>query len=463
MKTISQFANILKMSLVSSISALMACGTWVGNPKSGDGGSGGGPKVNSEVVADSSATLRLSDEANEFGLFANQNLGQASATGLKGLKYYISGISICQGMSLSSGTAYGDLKNCIAIYTPETNPDPRYAYDSKSDYNTMGNTARSNTDGFIDLMDATSRAKLNKSTSITKENIGDYNYGIITWYPVVKMTAEIAIGGSPTGYFRTSDGTSSNSNGYLTTFSGDFSKVETAAEAVVVLGNGGNWFKFQKPLSITQADIDANTEFALDLTFNPDGLVKAYAAGYGDGCGTCTLKDTVANPVNVNSSAGNLFTPPSQIALIPIAHKSDDSVMKEVYLGSVEGTNSEGSDAFDLRVELYYLKSDAAKSIYGAEVHTLINANTTSFVNNFAKISEVSVAADGAVDLKKFDGQTVLTSLTRKTTVGETTTATIKCSDLNAGGFTFKGCAGKAGDATSKDVTLTLKSVRALK
>lgn len=428
-----------------------------GKKKSDDGA-----KVNASIRSASSAALLLSEGGQDLVANGSANMGQASAANLKSLKYYISGISICKDMTLTGGTSFNNPTGCFSVYQPEVSQDPNYAYQPDTDYSHLGDVARGSANGFIDLMDPTSRAKLSTTTNITEDDAGDYNYGIITWYPVVKMTAEVPAGSSPSGYLRTADGVSSGSRGFGTDFTGDFSAVEVASEAVVVLGNGGNWFRFQKPLTITEDDVDNKAAFALDLTFNPDGLVKAYVAGYGDGCGVCTLKDTVANPVNPNSGSGNMFVPPPQISLIPIAHKADDKVMKEVYVASVEGSNSQGVDAFDLRVELYYLNSDASKSIYGAEVHTLINASSTSFVNDFSKISFIKTNDDGSVELQKHDAETVLSSLTRLSSVGEESTATIKCSALNNGGFTFKGCGSQAGDPDSMKVKLALKSVGAL-
>ena len=438
------------------LAATITTGLGCGKRKDDDGA-----KVNASIRSASSLALSLAEPEAEL-LTSSSHMGQTTASGLKSLKYYISGISICQSMSVTGGTAFSAPQGCISIYSPAVNPDPKYTYIPDTDYSSMGDVARANTDGFIDLMDPASRAKLSTSTNITEDNVGEYNFGIVTWYPVVKMTAEVPVTSSPTGYFRTSDGVSSHKSGLTTVFDGDFSTVEVASEAVTVLGNGGNWFKFQKPLSITQKDVDNKAAFALDLTFNPEGLVKAIGAGYGDGCGTCSLKDTVANPANAMAAGGNMFTPPPGIALIPIAHKSDDVVMKEVYLGSVEGSNSRGMDVFDLRVELYYLKSDPTKSIYGAEVHTLINEKTNSFVYDFSKISFIKNNTDGTLDLQKYDAESVLSSLARKSSVGDETVATIRCSALNNGGFTFKGCGGQAGDASSKAVSLVLKSVSAL-
>jgi len=74
--------------------------------------------------------------------------------------------------------------------------------------------------------------------------------------------------------------------------------VPPADKAVVILGNGGNWFKFQNPLDITQADIDQKRQWVLDLVFNPEGLVKGFS---GDGSTRGNIRE--------QSEAGGLSHP----------------------------------------------------------------------------------------------------------------------------------------------------------
>lgn len=407
---------------------------------SGNGGTETGTTNSPQI----SASLKLATETNAPMGMARKAVGQAPAAGLLSMKYYITSITICNSMD-TTGTAYSNPDGCLELYAGNQE-DSNYTYELGDDYAPFGDVARLSNTGFVDLIDDTSRATLNSSRTLTSDDVREYNYGYINWYLPVKLTAEVDMGDG--SFFRTDDGTTVTNDadqGPITTAITDFTAVETASEAVVVLNNGGSWFKFQNPFEITQADIDAGTQFALDLTFNPEGLIKAYTADVGS-CGNCALVDPT----------GNQFLVP-MLDLTPVPHKTSETVQKETYVASI---STGEANNFDLRIELYSIQDDPEATIYGIDANTLINAETTAAASSFPKVSFIETGDDGNLVLEDYrgsDGQLV-TSFQRLTEEGATASAVIHCGDPSTGGFITDGCA----DGETLDVTFTLESISTL-
>ncbi|MBI1908863.1 MAG: hypothetical protein HYS22_01680 [Deltaproteobacteria bacterium] len=424
--------------LIVAVIFLASCG--------GSGSSGGTDTGSTATEPKISSALKLATQTSPQASTSEATqalVGQATATGLQSMKYYITSITICEKID-TSGSAYNNPTGCLELYKGNQS-DSRYTYTLDQDFAPFGDVARGSDDGFVDLIDDTSRATLKTDKTLTTADVRSYNYGYINWYLPVKLKAEVTMADGTT--YRTADGTTAtvdSNQGPMTTATDDFSMISSAKEAVVVLGNGGSWFRFQNPFVITQADIDNNVQFALDLTFNPEGLIKAYSPGLG-GCGSCILKDTVGN---------QLLVP--MISLTPVPHKTSESVTKETYMATV----SSGADNFDIRLEFYSVQGDLTKTIYGVDTATLINSKTTTAVSPFSKVSFVKTGSDGNLELQDYRGTTgpLLTKFQRQTEVGTSFTATLHCTDSSQGGFTFDGCSN-----TTQEVTFTLQSVEALK
>lgn len=94
-----------------------------------------------------------------------------------------------------------------------------------------------------------------------------------------------------------------------------------AEEAVVLLGNGGNWFKFQAPLTITEDDIAERRAWVLDLVFNPDGIMKATNS-------IAQIAERDAQGTFVRGIAVPMLD------LAPVPHRSTETIVRESYVGS---------------------------------------------------------------------------------------------------------------------------------
>jgi hypothetical protein len=113
-------------------------------------------------------------------------------------------------------------------------------------------------------------------------------------------------------------------------------------------------------------------------------------------------------------------------------------------------------DSSDIRVEIYYLSNEPQKAIYGASYTPLVNANTQAMIDQTAnKIGAAQTAPDGTVTLIHETGETMVTDFSRKTKVGDATSATVHCNMY----FTaYPGC--PAGSTVQ--MTFTLKGIAPL-
>jgi hypothetical protein len=170
-------------------------------------------------------------------------------------------------------------------------------------------------------------------------------------------------------------------------------------EAVVLLPNGGNWFKFQSPFVISAADIDQRREFVLDLVFDPDGIVKGFSESQGQG----QLSERAAD----GSHTHDITVP--MLDLAPVPHRASEQVMRETYQGPmlVDG------NSFDMRLELYYVDGDPTGTVFGVDVKSLVNASTSMVPLELSKVSYLDRAADGSLNFSSYSHTPIMTGLSR--------------------------------------------------
>jgi hypothetical protein len=423
-------------------------GDATGNAPTNGGGANGGAGGAAGTGSTISTRMTLSSTAaGAAPKTTSLVLGGTTAASLASMKYFIKNIVICEQME-TNGTGTGNSKGCLTIYSVPENP--AYAYTPQdADFTHLADAARKSDDGFIDLMNADSRAKLTTSTPLTAQHVHGYNYGAIYWNLPIKLTASIPMADGSTYY--THDGptvrTVVGNDGFVAypTVTPSALTDGPAEEATILHPNGGTWFKFQAPLVVTQKDLDDKVAYVLDLTFNPDGLVKG--ASWGG-----------PPPSIVESGAQPRTIIVPMLDLTPVPHRATESVMKETYVANVLA----GSDDFDVRLELYYVKEDPNKTVYGVSGKTLVNARSTTVVSEFQKVAFLETTASGALDLQAYDKTPMLSGFTRGTQAGDTVSATLHCAHYgdpsgSSAGVLFTGC-----DANGMPLTFTLTSVSPL-
>jgi hypothetical protein len=259
--------------------------------------------------------------------------------------------------------------------------------------------------------------------------VRSYNYGLINWALPVKVKAEVTM--SHGGSLYTHDGVSTseiagvdNLRQYYTAVSKPMD-VGPAEEAVVLLPNGGNWFKFQSPFVISGADIDQQREFVLDLVFDPNGIIRGYDENAAQG--QLSQRDASGHTVH------DITVP--MLDLAPVPHRASEVVMRESYQGAVAVNDS----FFDMRLELYYVEGDPSGTIYGVDIKALLNASSTYTPPELAKVSFLKQEADGTLTFSAFKNTPTMTGMRRVTGSSGSTHIGLAC-----GTFADPGASGTA-------------------
>jgi hypothetical protein len=324
--------------------------------------------------------------------------GAASGGELESLRYHVRSIRICESLD-TQGSGFSNARGCLDLYRGD---ESRLQYQPGDDYRPLAAAARASDTGFIDLMNAGSRAQLSQEVALTNEHVRSYHYGIVTWALPIKVRASAQLSGGPRLY--THDGEASYETVGADAFRSYFTDVTTpldrapAEDVIVLLPNGGNWFKFQSPLIIDDEDISSGAEFLLDLVFNPDGIIKVFE---GEG-----LRVNVRGPSAAGGSQG--FTVP-MLDLAPVPHRASERVVRESYQGELVL----GDNAFDVRLELYLIDGDVTETVYGVDLKSIVTSRTKAIPPEMMKIAYVERNDDGSLTLMSFSRAPIVTELRR--------------------------------------------------
>lgn len=373
--------------------------------------------------------------------------GETPVADLTSMKYYIQAIQLCESVEVQ-GSGYSQATGCMVVYQGDTTPD----------YDTFGYAeAKANTTGYVDLMNPEDVKRLSQSIQLSSSDARKYSYGFVNWYKPVKVTAKVPLNDGADTNLYTKDvepkEITSGVDNYKSMAS-NVSNITTgpAEEAIVVLNNGGAWFKFAKPFEITTQDIADKVDFKLKLTFNPDGIITGQT-------GAGNMIRGSAGPF-VDGSQGDYSMIVPMIALTPIVHKGSDKVMREKYMMHY----AVGSDAFNVRVELYYLDSDATKAVYGASVAGLLSPTSTASAPLLHQVFSTEENDTDGVLLKNYQGHVFFNDFHRLTAVGN---APSPAKIVFGGGTCLNkhgdDCHQKADFEALEDVTYELVSVEEVK
>ena len=340
----------------------------------------------------------------------DQAVGQASATQLTSLKYFIRDIKICESLTVD-GSGYSGQSGCLSLYSSSATVD----YDTY-----LADEALADTANYIDLMTAEGRSRLNSTVTLDASHARSYQWGIIDWYRPIKATAQVTLNDGNILYTKAGTTVTESGSGLNSTYLTEVTGMATAPaeESIVVLSNGGSWFRFQSPFVISTDDINLGTSFELKLVFNPEGIIKGYTSSTRTGLG---IKDSGTQTV--------IHVP--MLNLTPVAHAAGDQVMKESYLLKYTGAEITPTN---IRLELFYLESDSSKTIYGVEATYLYTTSSTDELGDFYKTSYITTATGGTIEFEDWSQTAFLTNFTRLSAAGDTGTATLKCSSSSGFG-----------------------------
>jgi hypothetical protein len=422
-----------------------SAGTSSGGQSTGNAGAGG----SSSGPASAGIEMRVASTAAVSG--GGQRLlafsgGGAQRPGFESLEYFITSVQICESME-ATGSGFSNPAGCIELYHGS---QTGLTYGLDNDWRPLGDAARALTSGFVDLLDPNARETLNATTELTSEHVRSYNYGIITWSLPIKVTATVPLADGT--FLYTHDGTNEYETIGLDNWRHYYTKPATslatgpAEKAVVLLPNGGNWFKFQNPLNVTAADIEERRQWVLDLVFNPEGIIKGFA---GDAISQGNLQER-----DDSGNVTRVITVP-MLDLAPIPHRQNEQVVRESYLASLVV----GSLAFDLRVELYSVDGDADQTVYGVDVKTLVTAASSSVPPEMSKVSYVVKESDGSLTFQSYNQSPIITSFERVPEEFGTMHANVKCAQHGDPGGAEGGAAIVVDSCPRGDLDVTFRLV----
>jgi hypothetical protein len=375
--------------------------------------------------ASSKAKIRLVPNVIAGSQTSAIRIGSPAATNLHSLKYYITTIQLCQDLE-EQGSGFNNPQGCIELYQNQ-------GVVSQSDYETytVSQAQADTTAGhFVDLMTAEGQATLRQPVTLeipiadpnapdsgARSQAGVYRFGTIGFYRPIKVTAEFPILGQPGQYFRTRAVTNiipgMTPDGRFNTNRveiGDTLSGPTE-ETTYMLNNGGALFTFQKPFTITQADVDAQAEIKVDLVFNPENFGQAYETM---SCANDT-NNSICDPLN------NVVIDMPYVRMNPVPRKAGEKTRKETYLMDYDAASK-------LRIELYYNDADTEASVQGVDaavVYTGVAAgpNNNIIASNYVSQTGSVGSSDASVTLMDYQHTPNLEGLRRR----QDGTVTIQC------------------------------------
>lgn len=418
--------------LVLSLLAVLAAGCDGSLDLTGRGPSDNQPEDQSPASATAYVELnvRVADAVSAApGLAPMPQVAHTSAAGLKSYQYLIRSIEICQQLEVQ-GTGFSASSGCVTLYTGPSYPELEYTLPMDADVALQAEAARDITLGYVDLMDPVSLEQLSQTTAFSADNTGEYNWGLVNWYMPYKIEAEIPMPGGTTAYTR--DGTmrawGSSESGFY--FTNEYPGHLTEGPSELAIGmhpNGGNFFRFQAPLRITEGDVTAGTTYKLDLAFSPDGAATALMSPdtngtFGGGA------DQIGRNYITDAYYTSFSTP--MLDLIPIPHLPQQAVVRETYAADVSRPADAfgfSGDHFEFRIDVYYIEQDPDRTLYGVDTMGIATAQTTQGFLRIPIIQYVEAQQDGSLTLQRSEQVNVVTDFRLLDAVGDTQSATLHC------------------------------------
>lgn len=323
--------------------------------------------------------------------------GRSRGAELESLSYLVSSIEFC-GKLVTNGTGTNCQSGAWQLYSNQSQD-----YD-----NFLPANAATTTDGFVNFMDKDALKAFGQSSTYSDGNVQTYDGATIYWYRPFKVKASMTLTDGTKIYTKaTTDFPSNGKTGLDVTFESRTDSMTTgpAEEAVFFLPNGGTYFRLQKPLEITQADVDNKTNFKVVFAFDPDDIITGTKLDL-----TGWIPDPNWRSGHVDATNGYRIDAPFLNAA-PVVAREGETIMREVYL------LRSADQIHDVRVSLYYIKEDATKAVQAVTL-TNILYGIPSHPIDFAQPTQVETDAEGKLNFKDWMGNNIIAGLQRSTTPG---------------------------------------------
>lgn len=349
------------------------------------------------------ASLALGPVSRPTNLAGESVFGQTVGTELESVSFRITRIELCGTLETQGTGTQCSGSGAWSIY----------GEGEGADYDTfLPADAAADTTNYTNFLDADAMSALGNSVTYSDGHVQSYDSVLVYWYRPFKIKASMTMNDGTKLYTKAStDFQSNGKSGLDVTYYTNVTNMTTAPaeEGVFFLPNGGTYFRLPTKFEITQADVDAKTNFKVVFAFDPEGMVKGTSWGGSlDPNGFYTGMSDAANGFRITA-------PFLQIA--PVIAREGETIMREVYL--LRSADSKQ----DVRLSLYYVKEDSEKSILAVTTTNLYNAaSTSSELQEWGQVNSVEVTADGKVNFKDWGGHNVIGGLTRMETAGAAST-----------------------------------------
>lgn len=381
---------------------------------------------------DSGSTNDSASSAGRIHLIPTVNGGrQASAkvapsgtSGLESFQVAVSDISLAKDLT-TNGSGWSGISGPLPLFSQDI-----------GDHNTVDSTTVRDpawSSHFIDFCDPASIGRLASSKPFTAKDTGDYNWVVINWAPFFKVRSTLPLSGGDTVF--THDGpvtrhlypnSTSTDNAYFITEPSKSLLQGPSEDALVRKNNGGTWFRFLRPLHLTEADLDSTVtvpdtvgrdssghpiirllpsgKWNVLLVFNPKDLLYA---GKDDHSNSSINGDIMAA-----DSAAYIHVPFLKATAVP--YREGEDVMRETYEFTVSIDKAWAKGTYGMRLELYLIGDNVVAST--------VNAYPTD--ENLAPpdvpvIFFAAAKGDGSLSLQSYDHSPIFDGFLRKQAVGQ--------------------------------------------
>jgi|GEM_PF-2964685 len=347
-------------------------------------------------------------------------LGSSGSAGLESFQVAVSQIQLAKSLN-TNGSGWSDISGTLPLFSQDL-----------GDFNAV-DTAQARSLAwnahYIDFCSHTSIERISSSQPFTLRDTGDYHWAVINWAPFFRIRATVPLPGNDTVY--THDGPivshffPNSAVPYYVTESSQSLLQGPSEDALVRKNNGGTWFRFLKPLRLTEADLDtgmmvadtvgrdslgqpiihhiASGKWNVLLVFNPRDFNYAGTQDSGD----------MGINTDILSPAGSAYLHVPFLKATAVPYRDGEDVMRETYEFSVNGEFAGTQGTYGMRLELYLIGDN------------LVAATMTSYPTdgNLAPpeaptIFFADTKGDGSLSLQNYDRSPIFDGFQRMTSVG---------------------------------------------
>jgi hypothetical protein len=346
-------------------------------------------------------------------------VGSSGSTGLESFQVAVGNIRLAKDITTDQ-TALSGMSKSLTLFSQDLGDI------STLDTPTVRDPAWSS--HYIDFCDPNSVSRLASSKPFTARDTGDYYWAVLDWSPFFKIRATIPLPGGDTVF--THDGSiakyffpGSDVTYYVTESPHDL--LQGPSEDALVRKNSTiTWFRFLKPLRLTEADLDSGTTIADTVGTDSDNkpIVKQVPSGKWNVLLVFNPKDLLWGQLDGNRSFNPSIRSPDSSSSVnvpflratAVPYREGEDVMCETYEFTVHSVSVGVEGTFGMRLELYLIGDNVVASTAQSYPTDGNLPPSEPPIIYYAVGKE-----DGSLSLQDYKSRPIFDGFVRKTAVGE--------------------------------------------